>query len=440
MLEPAHGISCRGGTRRGGALARFDALRGDLRGRALAVVLACLVCQLALGYGYMLSPLLKQIAEDLGVGRTAVTLGRAPMLTVGALASPLVGLWVARSGPRIVVVVSTLVLGASWCAIANVRSVPELLVMSLFVGFPIAGLGDITIGAVVTQWVRRGRGLALGLAYAGSNIGGAILVPLVAWLTLELGSWRRAVMAIGVGGVALLLPFAAGLVRPPRPEERPAEEEAPRDAHPAAPAPAAEALGSPDDLTLAQALRTRSFWILGFSLASFFAYFVAMIEHMVAYFSDSGLDDLAAAWRGGAAIAIGVLSKIGFGLVADRLPERTSLLVDYALLALSSLLLLALPLAEGLLPLFLVVYGVSTAARDVVYPLIITHAFGARHLAEIYGALMVVLPVGALGSIFAAQVFDRSGSYAPAFATFAALNIASLAALAFVRPERRGDA
>ncbi len=84
-------------------------------------------------------------------------------------------------------------------------------------------------------------------------------------------------------------------------------------------------------------------------------------------------------------------------------------------------------------------YGFATAARDVVYPLIISRCFGVRYLAQIYGAVMLALaPGGALGPIFAAAVFDATGSYQVAFATFAALNLASLLALGFVRDERTG--
>ena len=86
--------------------------------------------------------------------------------------------------------------------------------------------------------------------------------------------------------------------------------------------------------------------------------------------------------------------------------------------------------------LFVVSYGFATAARDVVYPLIINRCFGERYMAEIYGVLMLALPAGSLGAIFAAQVFDRLGSYDVAFTTFATLNVAVVGLLFFVRDER----
>ena len=86
---------------------------------------------------------------------------------------------------------------------------------------------------------------------------------------------------------------------------------------------------------------------------------------------------------------------------------------------------------------FVVCYGFATAARDVVYPLIINRCFGERYMAEIYGALMLALPGGSLGAIFAARIFDELGSYDVAFTSFAALNVAVVCSLALVRDERR---
>jgi OFA family oxalate/formate antiporter-like MFS transporter len=59
-------------------------------------------------------------------------------------------------------------------------------------------------------------------------------------------------------------------------------------------------------------------------------------------------------------------------------------------------------------------------------------------MAEIYGAMLLALmPGGALGPLFAAYVHDRTGSYAPAFTTFAVLNLLAVASLFLVRRESR---
>jgi MFS family permease len=134
-------------------------------------------------------------------------------------------------------------------------------------------------------------------------------------------------------------------------------------------------------------------------------------------------------------VALGILAKLGIGVIADRVPSRTALLANFALLTLASWLLLAVG-TTGALPVFLVAHGFATAAENVLLPLIVAHCFGVRNLARIYGALMLALaPGGILGPIFAGAVFDRTGGYTAAFVTFAALNLAGLGSLLLVRRE-----
>jgi MFS family permease len=65
---------------------------------------------------------------------------------------------------------------------------------------------------VVAQWITRSRGLALGIVYTGSNLGGAVATFAVAALADRAG-WRVGVAAMAASGIALLLPAAWFAVR-----------------------------------------------------------------------------------------------------------------------------------------------------------------------------------------------------------------------------------
>jgi MFS family permease len=429
---------------RGPAARLTRLLPEDLRGRALGVVLGCLVCQMGLGYGYVFGPLAKDLLEEFGWSRAQYSGARGPQLLVTALSSPLLGALTVRYGARPILVGSTLLLGFAFAGVSGIGSLWQLYALIMLQGLVVTGLGDIAVGQVVSQWVVRSRGLALGIVYTGSNLGGTVLTRAAAWLA-DHESWRAAFATLGLGGLALLLPCAAWLVRdPPRagapvavgeaasggPARKPVSREPARN-----PASGEPAAAPGPELDLRAALRTRSFWILAGSLFTFFFYFLGMLEHLVLFLTDEGMPRAEAAAHFSNAILLGMVSKIAFGWLADRIPRRAAILLDYALLASSSLLLLALP-RPGLLPLFVFTYGFATAARDVVTPLMIVECFGVRYLAQIYGALMLVLlPGGALGPLFAAAVHDRTGSYSTAFLVFAVLNCLALASLPFLRPE-----
>ena len=161
-----------------------------------------------------------------------------------------------------------------------------------------------------------------------------------------------------------------------------------------------------------------------------------MLDAFVLFLVDAGLSKEEAITAFRQAVGLGVVSKILGGFFSDRIPRLRAMQVVYVLLAMSSLVLLALP-HPALLVVFIFSFGFAQACRDVVYPLVLGRCFGDRYLGEIYGAMtLTLLPGGALGPMFAALLREELGSYDVAFAVFAALNVAAVAALFFVRNER----
>ena len=394
---------------------------------ARRVLLGCFVAQMGLGCGYIFGPTLKFIVAEFEWSRAAFSAGGAPLLLAMALASPLVGDLTERIGTRRVVALSALLLGSSLWSFSRMESLFTFYVTCALFGVALTGLGDIPIGALASRWVERGRGLVLGFVYVGSNAGGA-LVPIAAVALASVWSWRAALVVIGVVAVATILPVAFLTLREPgdgagaQPESNGQPDPLPLE---------------DDSLDLAQALRTRTFWVLAFTLFTFYFYYLAVNQHLVPFLSDLGYSDAGAAAGFSGAVAVGIFAKLGIGVIADRVHSRTALIANFALLTLASWILLAVGTA-GALPVFLVAHGFATAAENVLLPLIVAHCFGVQNLARIYGALMVALaPGGILGPIFAGAVFDRTGEYTIAFVAFGALNLVGLAGLLLVRRETR---
>jgi MFS family permease len=386
--------------------------------RRWLVLAGCLVCQMGLGLGgYVIAAFLKPVVEELGWTRTAFSVSTLPFLLAMALASPLVGRVTDRLGGRAVFAAAITVVAATLVALAGMESVAQFYVLSFVLGAGVTGLGDIPAGGVVARWFPDRRGLALGLTYLGSNVGGAI-VPVVAGIVTEAASWRTALIVLAAGGWLLIFPAAVALVR-----DGPVPTGGSDDADSAV-----------DGLTLAEAVRTRAFWMLGVVLFLFYFYYVGVNHHLVAYLADAGASYRVAA-RG---FGYAVLGKVGAGLLADRISVRPALLATFGLLTLGSWLLLALETQPGLQVVFLTLHGVTVAAENVMLPLVVAACFGARHLAAIYGALMLaLLPGGALGPVLAGWVHDASGSYRVAFTVFALGNVVALGLLAGLRPARR---
>ena len=69
-------------------LTRFaNEIVGDMRGRALVVVLGCLICQMGLAFGYLFAGLATDILDEMGWTRGDYSFARIPQLAMMAAAA-----------------------------------------------------------------------------------------------------------------------------------------------------------------------------------------------------------------------------------------------------------------------------------------------------------------------------------------------------------------
>ncbi|MCH2170326.1 MFS transporter [Myxococcota bacterium] len=404
--------------------------------RALWVLVGCLMCQMGAGLFYGTRALAPDVIGDLGWSRTQWSSAMAPMLLVSSLAQAGVGAACVRFGVRPVLLLSLVFLVGAVTALSNLEHLGQLYLAMALLAIANAGIGDVSIGAVVTQWFQRARGLALGFAFLGTNLGGVIFVYAIAQASAA-WDWRAATLAVGLGGVAVILPFALFVVREPRAGEGAgAETDGP---HPDTEAAEGADPVPPDEreIRLFQAVRMRSFWILFYVLFCYAFAQLGLVDHLILYLTDLGHSRVEAAGTLGLALGSGIVAKLGAGAVALRLAPRTALFCNTLLLA-GSLALVPYAHLPGVLAVFGIGFGVTTAARDVLFPLLVSETFGTRYFAQIFGVLtFAFFPGGGLGPLGLARVHDVTGSYSSAFAVCVAL--VTLAAFALLGLPRAMD-
>ena len=198
---------------------------------------------------------------------------------------------------------------------------------------------------------------------------------------------------------------------------------------------AADAEDDGDDVR--EALRTRDFWLLFWAIFVFYLYRLGVNTQLVAYLSDAGYSEELATASYSLMIGVGIAGKLFAGQVADRLGAKPAVIGNFVLMSLASFLILT-PGWAFAIPTFLIVHGATTAAEDVVVPLLVGRRFGSRHLASIYGvALLALVPGAAVGPAAAGWTYDLLGSYEKIFLIFALLNVTSVAALLAIPARRR---
>jgi MFS family permease len=375
-------------------------------------------------YGVFLPVLAEHFAWSRGAVATALSIN----LLVGGVAGFAIGTLADRHGPRLMLMVTVALAGASFAMVSRVEALWQLY---LFVGV-LGGVGMssfyLLAAATVTHWFAARRGLALALVLVGFSLGYISAGPLAAALIDSVG-WRAAYALLGVGcGVMTLL--AALTVRLPSAVE-------------AAPLVQSHAEGrrrpptAVEGVTLRAALADPRQWLINVAWFLLGGLALMISVHVVPFARDQGIS-LAAASLALSAYGVGsVGGRLAAGVVSDRLGAHTTLRIGYGLQIVALASLLWLPSRE-LLMLGLGLFGVGFAASDTMITRIIPDVFGLRAIGGIMGILNLGWRTGAaLGPAAAGFVYDLTGSYTMPFGAAPLAAMISWALFALATRSRR---
>src|SRR5439155_43278 len=163
----------------------------------------------------------------------------------------------------------------------------------------------------------------------------------------------------------------------------------------------------------------RSFWLI--AVVQFFYSFAAggTNLHAIAYLRDIGYSAARAALFMSLVLGIAGAGKLSFGALADRVGGRRALVVNFLACACGMVMLLFAAdtaMAGG----FLVTYGLTCGAPLTLVPLVMADSLGLKRFGSLAGlAGLFNIAGAATGPVVAGRIFDRTGSYAPAFGQFA---------------------
>jgi MFS family permease len=359
-------------------------------------------------------------------------------LLVFAFMQPAIGAIVDRCGPRLVLAGSMLLAGLGTIGLAYAPSLFWVACLYMLVGGIASGGAAQTAGtSVATRWFATSRGLAIGIAGAGASTGQLIFFPLATWLLLKTG-WRFSYLLQGLCMTGVMFPVVAWLARSD-PKDVGLEPYGAAEARAAAAAaPAAAAWGEQRRATLAQAARTRDFWLLalGFFVCGYTTTGVIQF-HFIPYVADHGFHQMQAANALGLMGALNIVGTTLSGRICDRVGNRLPLSVVYLLRALAILLLLVV--RDGvMLTVWAVAFGLTYIASVPPTAGLTADLFGKLAVGQLFGWIYLSHQVGAaVGSWIGGVLYDMSGNYAAAFLSAAALAFVAAAMSYAIRESPR---
>jgi MFS family permease len=297
----------------------------------------------------------------------------------------------------------------------------------------VAGLGITILGlgpqaGMISRWFRRRRGLALGLAFAGTGLGTLTLTPGSEYL-ISVFDWRTAYRALGA--LALLtIPFIWTFLRL-RPEDAGIQPDG--DAIRPEPQEVSGARRLEDSLwTMGMAIRTPSFWLVMVTSVGAIGPVRMLTVHQLAAITDAGFERSYAANMVGLSGAMTAISFILFGMLSDRIGRRAVYAVGSV--SLLAAILILNDLASLHLPVWVLIYaialGLGEGTRASLVTAVASDLFPGPSMGAITGTVGAGFGIGAaILPWLAGYLYDRTGHYQGAFLIAAVAILLSAIAL-----------
>ncbi len=306
--------------------------------------------------------------------------------------------------------------------------------LMLFLGFFLVrlfGQGSMTLvsNTLIPQWFERKRGRALSFTVLGGVISSALLPPLNSWIIHNYG-WRLGWQVWAVLLLLIMVPLAALLVR-----NRPEDIGQLTDGDPRSKKdnPVTRE-NETKSLTLIEARKTRTFWLLLFCVFVPAMVNTGLTFHHVSILGQRGIDPLLAA----SILGLQALFALPFNFIAgyllDRWPPRYILMGTFIGQVLS---MLWIALIVG--PVTVVFYGVlrgmvqgfERMSINVIWPAY----YGRKHLGSIQGSAMTFMVIGsAFGPLPFGIWYDQLASYRGVIVLMMAFSVLAAIASHQARP------
>ena len=366
------------------------------------------------------------MVKDFGWTRAEVTSGNFySKLLIGPLFGFAAGWIVDRFGPRRMMMAGILMAGTALVGLSYASTLGLFYFFYLFNALGYVCGGPLPNQVLISSWFTTARGKAMGFAYLGIGVGGAI-APLLSHRLAQQFGWQGALRTLGILVVLIALPMAFFIKENP---DRATNNASPTEA-----------------VSIGRVLKSWRFYLLAIGSMCSIGAVGGTFQNLKLFLTGDLFRSLssteaqsAAAYVASLILISSLIGRLLMGWLADRFQKKYVMLLIYMIVG-CSIPLLFLASNRPFLYLFAVLFGIGLGGDYMIIPLMAAELFGVRVLGRLMGVVLTADGVAeALAPVIVAKTRDSTGSYAMGFTILIALALIGAMAVALL-PKRVPEA
>ena len=356
---------------------------------------------------------LPEIEREFNSSRASSALPYTFTLAGFAIGNFVIGSIVDRIGIAKATIYASLLISSNFLLCSLSDSLLIITSSHFFLGLGTAvGFGPLI--ADITHWFVKRRGIAVAIIASGNYLSGVVWSPLIG-IMLSSFTWRDIYLSIAIVLPSVVIPFAFLLLN----KTTKIKSDTENDFY-------------ANNTKLVKISGGRLQFLLGMAGIGCCIAMAMPQVHIVAYCVGLGFGATIGASMLSVMLASGIISRIMFGLCADRIGSLNTLILSSALQMIS--LIFFIPF-DGMISLFVVsaIFGLSQGGIVPSYALVVRHFLPAREAGQRIGIVLMLTIFGmAIGGWMSGFIFDQTGSYKMAFLNGILWNIFNLGILGWL--------
>jgi MFS family permease len=376
----------------------------------IIVAVSFLILTVVFGVRLSFTVFFVALIDEFGWSRADTALIFSVSMIVFAATSTLAGIGLDKWGVRRTFGVGAVILTLGLLLSSQIQNLYQL---ALTYG-GLAGLGITILGlgpqaALIARWFIRRRGLAIGIAFAGTGIGSLLIIPGIEGVVSAF-DWRASYIVLA-GLVFATLPFIVFLLR-----LNPVD----KGLHPDGIAEVVtENLTRPvENWTMSDAVRAPTFWLLMLAALGAIGPVRVLSVHQLAILIDAGYESSYAAIAIGFSGAITAIAFVLLGALSDKIDRRLVYMLGSISLILAIIILDRLGMPGGILwvLIYAILLGIGEGSRSSLVTAVASDLFPGDALGAINGAIGAAFGMGAaVLPWLAGLLYDQQGRYTTGF-------------------------